>query len=828
MTAPTSYAYQWKVNGVNGTGIGSTTNTYIPATADIGKSLTCVVTGTNAAGSVSITTAPTSAVVAAAPQFMNIGVAMGSATTLLNSSDFGLAQYKIMKSGGFYGVRIDVPYSATNVSQYDSSIGAAVTAGLDVLLILDGYNASTTTATAFASFCGSMAAKYAVKGLHHYEILNEPNIGTNWNSTSNQCNPTAYATLIGLCYTAIKAADPQAVILFGGLGISGTTNGSGPDGSGNYSTSLLPGTFISLAYGALSGNSTGHWDAVGVHPFATPATNNNWGAFLNPVGTAGPFGASVYSVMSSNGDAAKPIWITASGNLSNGTIESAYYQSCIPAAQALTATPNVDAFYCFNWYDDADGTYGLVDSTYAAKPALATVEAFLLPDMIVTSVTMSPSAPATGQPVTFSATVKNQGATPTPAGVITGVAFFLDSAEIQFSDTYTTSIPPGASITLNADAGQSWTATVGSHTLQAWVNDVGRYAEANTTNNTLNLTFTIAAPASTGAPLVVPAVNNIGAKLVTVGSSARLKLKGVVVWGINDSITHTSNSGANNLADRVAICQAIANLGGNIMRLRVLGSEWTSQTYQTSAQYITNVVNWRNAASAAGLYTMICNWDSSDSGGINGAGWASNYSTPFPFFTTMYNALKINGADDPNVLWEPFNEPNGVNWTQWQTAMEATVHLFRSNGYQGVLVLDTTTWSHDYSDTYMGNLEAYDATQTASKQHNLMYARHDYLNDYSGNVWSYATWQAGTGNSETAHVIFETEFGNYNGTKFGSSASFSLGETNGYVTNMFTRSNIAGGCAFVWNWVDLNSIANLPSTLVNPWGNDVANWLKNA
>lgn len=329
------------------------------------------------------------------------------------------------------------------------------------------------------------------------------------------------------------------------------------------------------------------------------------------------------------------------------------------------------------------------------------------------------------------------------------------------------------------------------------------------------------------APLVVPAVSGSGAALRTAGSASRLQLTGVAVWGINDTVTHNSNSGANNLTNRVAICQAIASLGGNIIRLRVLGSEWTNQQYQTSAQYITAIVNWRNAATAAGLYTMICNWDSSDSSGISGASWATGYSTPFSFFTAAYNALKINGADDPMVLWEPFNEPNNVSWAQWQVAMQATINLFRTNGYQGVLVLDTTTWSHDYDNTNMNTIETYDATKTISGQHNLMFARHDYLNDYSGNVWSNATWQAGTGGTATAHVIFETEFGNYNGPTFGSSTSFSSGETTGYIANMFTRTNIAGGCAFVWNWVDLNSIATLPATLTNPWGTDVANWLAN-
>jgi hypothetical protein len=45
-----------------------------------------------------------------------------------------------------------------------------------------------------------------------------------------------------------------------------------------------------------------------------------------------------------------------------------------------------------------------------------------LPDMIVSSISMSPSNPAAGQAVTFSAVVTNQGNAATPAGVVIGVA----------------------------------------------------------------------------------------------------------------------------------------------------------------------------------------------------------------------------------------------------------------------------------------------------------------------------------------------------------------------------------------------------------------------
>ena len=120
-----------------------------------------------------------------------------------------------------------------------------------------------------------------------------------------------------------------------------------------------------------------------------------------------------------------------------------------------------------------------------------------LPDMVVSSISMSPTNPAVGQAVTFSAVVTNQGSAATPAGVVIGVAFLVDGTEVTWSDNDSTSLAPGASVTLTADSGSSgvatWPATSGSHTIEAYVNDIGRFSESNTSNNTLSQSFSVSA-----------------------------------------------------------------------------------------------------------------------------------------------------------------------------------------------------------------------------------------------------------------------------------------------------------------------------------------------
>jgi regulation of enolase protein 1 (concanavalin A-like superfamily) len=120
------------------------------------------------------------------------------------------------------------------------------------------------------------------------------------------------------------------------------------------------------------------------------------------------------------------------------------------------------------------------------------------PDLIVTGISWTPASPVAGQAVTFSATIKNQGTTPTPAGVIHGVSFWVDSAQVNWSDTNTTSLAAGASRTLTVNSGptgsSTWTATAGAHSVRAYVDDVNRIAEGNENNNTLTNSMTVLPP----------------------------------------------------------------------------------------------------------------------------------------------------------------------------------------------------------------------------------------------------------------------------------------------------------------------------------------------
>ncbi|HEY3668339.1 MAG TPA: CARDB domain-containing protein [Polyangiaceae bacterium] len=122
-------------------------------------------------------------------------------------------------------------------------------------------------------------------------------------------------------------------------------------------------------------------------------------------------------------------------------------------------------------------------------------------DALVTKVSWSPANPAPGQATTFSATITNFGNTTKPAGIINGVAFRVDGNLMNWSDTNTAALAPGQSITVTANSGPSgiatWNASSGAHSIEAWVDDVNRFAETNENNNKLT------APLAVGVDVTV-------------------------------------------------------------------------------------------------------------------------------------------------------------------------------------------------------------------------------------------------------------------------------------------------------------------------------------
>jgi len=115
------------------------------------------------------------------------------------------------------------------------------------------------------------------------------------------------------------------------------------------------------------------------------------------------------------------------------------------------------------------------------------------PDLVVVAVSWSPEQPATGQPVTFTAVVRNDGAAATPE-VTHRVSFGVDGRRVSWSSADSAPLAPGEQRTYTADrgpAGPTWTAVAGEHELQVWVDDLDRIGETDEDNNTTTATLTV-------------------------------------------------------------------------------------------------------------------------------------------------------------------------------------------------------------------------------------------------------------------------------------------------------------------------------------------------
>ena len=152
----------------------------------------------------------------------------------------------------------------------------------------------------FARFSRKAASRYADRGVHAWEVWNEPNTGAFWEPGAD---PTAYAELLERTYRAVHAVDPRATVLTGGL----APVGDALDYVSEDGAHMSPWRFLSEVYVA---GGKGSFDAVGHHPY--PA--NPGGPAVSAPGNSFAQTADLHQLMVEHGDGAKRIWGTEAGS----------------------------------------------------------------------------------------------------------------------------------------------------------------------------------------------------------------------------------------------------------------------------------------------------------------------------------------------------------------------------------------------------------------------------------------------------------------------------------------------------------------------------------
>jgi hypothetical protein len=351
--SPTSYAYEWRrcdSLGSNCTAVlSATAATYALSSSDVGATLRVNVQASNSTGSATATSAAT--VVVTAPPAPTptptpttasgtFGVATGGTLPYFSSTAMATALdgYQAMGAGwarvDFHWVTMEPTKGTYDWSHFDAVVDAANARGIKILGVI-GFTpgwARPSTCTGsdkcapanpqdYGNFVKVAVAHYAAKGVHTWELWNEPNLGAFWKPAPNAAQ---YTAVLKAGYTAAKQSDPSAFVLNGGLGLYGAY------WSTSSSTGINPQKFLEQMY---ANGAHGYFDAVAFHPYVldnsiNPTTNRDSNGWVQMNGTTSELlGPSIRTLMIANGDSSKQIWGTEFG-------EAVGYRSRTEADQA--------------------------------------------------------------------------------------------------------------------------------------------------------------------------------------------------------------------------------------------------------------------------------------------------------------------------------------------------------------------------------------------------------------------------------------------------------------------------------------------------------------
>ncbi len=222
-----------------------------------------------------------------------------------------------------------------NQTQVDTVVNGVLARGMEPMLILFGTTVPVSPSAA-ASFAGSQAAKFRGR-VRLYEFANEPDL-SGWSGTT-------YAQSLIPLYDAIKAADPNAIVIAGALW----------KGAGG------PVKFVTDMYNA---GAKGHFDILSLHLYDDPLAVGDW----NIWNMAFHMSPSVRSVMDAHGDQNIPIGSTETGGPVS-TYGEAGQASIIGHDFDALADPRLAFVLTYSMMDDDVPGFGLLRPDRTERPA---------------------------------------------------------------------------------------------------------------------------------------------------------------------------------------------------------------------------------------------------------------------------------------------------------------------------------------------------------------------------------------------------------------------------------------------------------------------------
>lgn len=292
-------------------------------------------------------------------------------------------QFDLMAAMHMTWVRLDIDWSVVEPERgqfdwvhTDELFNEAKAHGLNVLAVLafsppwarpsdtgpeaTGSHSRPDQLSNYGDFARVAAQRYAPLGVHSWEIWNEPNSKTFWPPGPD---PDEYGRLFREAADAIRAVDPIATLLVGGL----APKYRGPEAGMSPAEHLVQ----------LYANGTAQLaDGIAVHPYTFPALprdarQHNVGGFMDL--------AALHKVMSRHGDGRKKVWITEfgapTGTGPNSVSEEEQAEALIKARQLVARWDWAGPLIYYELVDggtdstDVEQNFGVLREDLSLKPA---------------------------------------------------------------------------------------------------------------------------------------------------------------------------------------------------------------------------------------------------------------------------------------------------------------------------------------------------------------------------------------------------------------------------------------------------------------------------
>jgi uncharacterized protein YgiM (DUF1202 family) len=281
----------WAQLAENGAAIGWTALEFLTVEGDLAS----------LKGEAAVASQPAAAPAAPAGTFLDASMAspdFGGQAFLWWREEVAHRDLELMKDAGFRWVKQSFAWETiegAGKGVYDWTVADRVVqqaneSGLKLLARLSSDPDKTNfwaghppgNAANFAEFAAALASRYncapgAIGCIQAFQIWNEPNLAREWGD--NRPNPAEYVQFLGTAYAAIKRANPNAIVINAGMAPTGDDS----------AIAMPDDKFYDQMYQAMGGNSTGYFDALGVHGagFAAPpeldpaeaAANQKYGGY---------------------------------------------------------------------------------------------------------------------------------------------------------------------------------------------------------------------------------------------------------------------------------------------------------------------------------------------------------------------------------------------------------------------------------------------------------------------------------------------------------------------------------------------------------------------